>query len=368
MRQSQCLPHECGPARRRHACGDPGLILRLARDRGFYRDELIAEIAQRGGRGYSRLPAEVRAAFPIAAIIAPEWHLRMHASVQHHVDAAASKTVNLPASDTIDGARAIYLAAWKAKVKGITINRYGSREGQVLPTRRRNPTGPSRYGSQRRMCRAQMQFLRVARFIHQQTKSTAFLGVSGHFASRAGEVSFGPRALTDPRRSNEIMRHRTELPPILDVDVTTHVRCRTRLITGPAIIPGQPTNAASCGTSRSLSPPALSMTPPWTRTCSTTSSHLFTENGTGIASVLYRAGPTGYSLAQVAPVKAEQFAPFDLPVTIGAQPAPCLTSGKPSSGLACSACRFCLHQCCPGPRQRDISPLRRAYGLITPAG
>lgn len=41
---------------------------RLARDRGFYRDELIAEIAQRGGvRGYPRLPAEVRAAFPTAA-------------------------------------------------------------------------------------------------------------------------------------------------------------------------------------------------------------------------------------------------------------------------------------------------------------
>ncbi|MCV7125322.1 adenosylcobalamin-dependent ribonucleoside-diphosphate reductase, partial [Mycobacterium lacus] len=106
---------------------------RLARDRGFYRDDLIAEIGQRGGvRGYPHLPAEVRAAFPIAAEITPEWHLRMQAAVQRHVDAAVSKTVNLPADATVDDVRAIYLAAWRAKVKGITVYRYGSRPGQVL--------------------------------------------------------------------------------------------------------------------------------------------------------------------------------------------------------------------------------------------
>ncbi|BBX74955.1 vitamin B12-dependent ribonucleoside-diphosphate reductase [Mycobacterium shinjukuense] len=106
---------------------------RLARDRGFYSDELIAEIARRGGvRGYPQLPAEVRAAFPTAAEIAPQWHLRMQAAVQRHVDAAVSKTVNLPATATVDDVRAIYLAAWKANVKGITVYRYGSREGQVL--------------------------------------------------------------------------------------------------------------------------------------------------------------------------------------------------------------------------------------------
>lgn len=45
-----------------------------------------------------RLPAEVRAAFPTAAEIAPQWHLRMQAAVQRHVEAAVSKTVNLPAT------------------------------------------------------------------------------------------------------------------------------------------------------------------------------------------------------------------------------------------------------------------------------
>jgi len=56
----------------------------------------------------------------------------MQAAVQRHVDAAVSKTINLPASARVDDVRDIYLAAWKARVKGITIYRYGSREGQVL--------------------------------------------------------------------------------------------------------------------------------------------------------------------------------------------------------------------------------------------
>lgn len=106
---------------------------RLARDRGFYDHDLIAAIARSGGvRGDPRLPAEVRAAFPTAAEISPGWHLRMQAAVQRHVDAAVSKTVNLPAGATADDVREIYLAAWKAKVKGITVYRYGSRQEQVL--------------------------------------------------------------------------------------------------------------------------------------------------------------------------------------------------------------------------------------------
>ncbi len=106
---------------------------RLARDRGLYHQALITEIARRGGvRDYPHLPEEVRAAFPTAAEVTPKWHLRMQAAVQRHVDAAVAKTVNLPADATVDDIRGIYLSAWKAKVKGITVYRYGSRQGQVL--------------------------------------------------------------------------------------------------------------------------------------------------------------------------------------------------------------------------------------------
>jgi ribonucleoside-diphosphate reductase alpha chain len=106
---------------------------RLARDHGFYSDELITEIARSGTiRTNPHIPATVRAAFPTALEVTPEWHLRMQAAVQRHVDAAVSKTINLPATSTPDDIEAIYLAAWKAKAKGITVYRYGSREGQVL--------------------------------------------------------------------------------------------------------------------------------------------------------------------------------------------------------------------------------------------
>jgi ribonucleoside-diphosphate reductase alpha chain len=106
---------------------------RLARDRGFYSDDLIDQIARTGGvRGNKAVPGDVCHAYPTALEIAPEWHLRMQAAVQRHVDAAVAKTVNLPTSATVDDVRAIFLAAWHAKVKGITIYRYGSKRNQVL--------------------------------------------------------------------------------------------------------------------------------------------------------------------------------------------------------------------------------------------
>ena len=52
--------------------------------------------------------------------------------MQHHVDTAVAKTINLPADATPADVRAIYLAAWRAGVKGITVYRYGARPGQVF--------------------------------------------------------------------------------------------------------------------------------------------------------------------------------------------------------------------------------------------
>jgi ribonucleoside-diphosphate reductase alpha chain len=106
---------------------------RLARDRGFYSDELMDEIAVRGGvRDNPAVPADVRKAFVTALEIAPIWHLRMQATFQRHTDAAVSKTVNLPEHVTPADIKDIYIRAWRSKVKGITVYRYGSRPNQVL--------------------------------------------------------------------------------------------------------------------------------------------------------------------------------------------------------------------------------------------
>ena len=64
------------------------------------------------------------------------------------------------------------------------------------------------------------------------------------------------------------------------------------------------TNAKSSAASRSRCRRAQSTRPRFRWTCSTTI-HLFTEKGTNTDSVLYRAGPTGYRLAQVNPASPE---------------------------------------------------------------
>jgi ribosome-associated translation inhibitor RaiA len=54
--------------------------------------------------------------------------------------------------------------------------------------------------------------------------------------------------------------------------------------------------------------------------------YLFTESGTGQDSVLYRAGATGYRLAQLTPPRTGDLAPHRIPLTIRTQPAPALTT------------------------------------------
>ncbi|AOW93616.1 ribonucleoside-diphosphate reductase, adenosylcobalamin-dependent [Rhodococcus sp. WMMA185] len=95
----------------------------VARDRGCY-DDVVGAVLETGTvRTNPRVPADLRAAFPTAVEVAPEWHVRMQAAVQRHVDAAVSKTVLLPASASVAVVREVFLAAWRAGAKGITVFR-----------------------------------------------------------------------------------------------------------------------------------------------------------------------------------------------------------------------------------------------------
>ena len=51
----------------------------------------------------------------------------MQGTIQKHVDSAISSTVNLPADTTAEQVGDIYMKAWKAGCKGITVYREGSR-------------------------------------------------------------------------------------------------------------------------------------------------------------------------------------------------------------------------------------------------
>jgi ribonucleoside-diphosphate reductase alpha chain len=93
----------------------------------------LALVRERGSlRGVAGIPPETARRFPIALEISPEHHLRMQSAFQANVDAAVSKTVNLPADAPVEAVRKVYLSAQRLRLKGVTVYRYGSRTGQVL--------------------------------------------------------------------------------------------------------------------------------------------------------------------------------------------------------------------------------------------
>jgi len=93
----------------------------------------LALVRERGSlRGAAGIPPETARRFPIALEIPPEHHLKMQSAFQANVDAAVSKTVNLPADAPVEAVRKIYLSARRLGLKGVTVYRYGSRRGQVL--------------------------------------------------------------------------------------------------------------------------------------------------------------------------------------------------------------------------------------------
>ncbi|KAA0002002.1 MAG: vitamin B12-dependent ribonucleotide reductase [Thermoplasmata archaeon] len=107
---------------------------KIAKELGFYSDELMKKIAENNGsvKGIEEVPVEWQRIFVTALDIDPEWHVRMQASFQKYTDNATSKTINLREEASIEDVRKAYMLAYKLKCKGITVYRYGSRPEQVL--------------------------------------------------------------------------------------------------------------------------------------------------------------------------------------------------------------------------------------------
>lgn len=120
------------------------LFEQYARRHGFHSEGLMDLVAVKGSlQDTAEVPEKAKRLFVTTHEIAPEWHVRMQAAFQKHIDAAVSKTINFPNVATVDDVRWAYLLAYELGCKGITIYRDGSREKQVLSTRTADLSEPA---------------------------------------------------------------------------------------------------------------------------------------------------------------------------------------------------------------------------------
>ncbi|HZS04497.1 MAG TPA: adenosylcobalamin-dependent ribonucleoside-diphosphate reductase [Blastocatellia bacterium] len=81
--------------------------------------------------------------FVDALTLTPDDHLRVLKSFQDHVDNSISKTVNAPASYSVEDTDRVHRLAWKLGVKAVSYYRDGSRDGQVLTAMTTNTAPPA---------------------------------------------------------------------------------------------------------------------------------------------------------------------------------------------------------------------------------
>jgi ribonucleoside-diphosphate reductase alpha chain len=112
---------------------------KIAKERGFYSEELMERIAEEGTIAHiEEVPEDIKRVFVTAHDISPFWHIKMQAAFQKHVDNAVSKTVNFTNEATKEDVENVYRLAYKLGCKGVTIYRDGSRDNQVLSTKKKD--------------------------------------------------------------------------------------------------------------------------------------------------------------------------------------------------------------------------------------
>lgn len=109
-----------------------GHFLETARKRKFYSPALIEKISLKGNvRGFKEIPRDVKRLFVTAHDIPLEDHIETQSVFQEFTDNAVSKTINLRHRATRDDVARAFLLAYEKGCKGITLFRYGSKQGTL---------------------------------------------------------------------------------------------------------------------------------------------------------------------------------------------------------------------------------------------
>jgi ribonucleoside-diphosphate reductase alpha chain len=104
------------------------VVIEIAGREGMHADQVLELLETRS----PRLPSTTHDLLATSHSIPPEWHLRVQAAFQDHVEAGISKTINLPPEASVAEVRAAIVMAHRLGLKGITVFRNESRPDQPL--------------------------------------------------------------------------------------------------------------------------------------------------------------------------------------------------------------------------------------------
>lgn len=108
-------------------------FMRIAEEAGFLTGDIKEQVIRKGSlKGIKGIPANIKRLFLTAHEIAPEGHIEMQAEFQKYTDNAVSKTVNLPRRSKPDDVARAFMLAYDLGCKGITVFRYGSKQGALV--------------------------------------------------------------------------------------------------------------------------------------------------------------------------------------------------------------------------------------------
>jgi ribonucleoside-diphosphate reductase alpha chain len=109
------------------------LFEEITKKRGIYSERLLEDVKKEGSiQNIKYIPDDIKRVFITARDVSPEFHVKIQATCQKHIDNAVSKTINLPKESTTEEVEKVFLLAYKSGCKGITIYRDKSRMSQAL--------------------------------------------------------------------------------------------------------------------------------------------------------------------------------------------------------------------------------------------